>query len=140
MHKTILEKVIKNEKLNKTFAKPTSHKAPIRHQEIIERLYKKQLPDKIEHLEMIEKIEKPSKPKVLSKKSGGMEFFKEPPKVVEGSKPLDNIASEPQFVLASGKPSDKMKRRSEKIKEIMKQKGLKLVEASKYIKANNIKY
>ena len=36
--------------------------------------------------------------------------------------------------------SDKMKRRSQVVKKIMKEKGLKLIEASKYVKANNIPY
>ena len=36
--------------------------------------------------------------------------------------------------------SDKMRRRAAAVKKIMKEKGLKLIEASKYVKANNIPY
>lgn len=38
------------------------------------------------------------------------------------------------------KMSDKMRRRSALVKKIMKEKGLKMIEASKYIKKHNLKY
>jgi hypothetical protein len=41
---------------------------------------------------------------------------------------------------AKKKAVNKLKARSEKVKEIMKKNNISMIEASKYIKANNIKY
>jgi hypothetical protein len=43
-------------------------------------------------------------------------------------------------LVGSAGKSNRLKARSVKVKEIMKEKGLSMIEASKYIKANNIQY
>jgi hypothetical protein len=139
MHK-IYQKVIDVEKSQGTFEKPKSYQPPIRQQDVIEKLYKKQLPDVAGHLEMVEKLKgKTSKPKA-EKKGGAQDLIKPPLQFVEGSRPLEDISAKQQYIIASGKPGDKMKRRGEKIKELMKSKGMSMTEASKYIKANKIQY
>ena len=138
MHK-IYQKAIDIEKSKGTYEKPSTYKPPIRQQEIIEKIYKKQLPDVTGHLEMVEKINNKNSKTKTEKKGGAQNLIKPPLEFVQGSKPLEDISAKQQFVIASGK-ADKMKRRGEKIKELMKTKGMSMTEASKYIKENKIQY
>jgi hypothetical protein len=61
---------------------------------------------------------------------------------IGGRKYLDRV-NLPSSSMAGGakkKAVNKLKARSEKVKEIMKKNNISMIEASKYIKANNIKY
>ena len=126
--------------------------------EFLQKPYKKQVPDlkasgKKNHLEMLEVVKKlTEKPKsvkpteMLARKTGG-NIIKPDQKneiVIVGSKPID-ISSKQLYFNGAGKaepaPTEtKMKRRSEKVKEIMKLRGLSMTGASKYIKEMDIKY
>jgi hypothetical protein len=59
------------------------------------------------------------------------EIVKEKPIISEGNEPS---------LLSGGSKMDKMKRRGELIKLIMKKHSMSLSEASKFIKENNMKY
>ena len=67
-------------------------------------------------------------------------------KVVKKRKNLKNtISCEKGYKIVKSKvkstnPNDKRKLRGNKLKEIMKSQGISLMKASKYMKANNIKY
>ena len=132
-------------------------KAKLSAVEFLQKDYKKQIPDlkasgKKNHLELQEVVAKlTEKPKVVPKekmarKTGG-NVVKPDQKneiVIEGSKPVD-ISSKQLYFNGAGKvppasTETKMKRRSNKVKEIMKSKSLSMTEASKYIKENDIKY
>ena len=121
---------------------------PVYPAELTAKLYKKQMPDLGNHLEMVDKIAA----KIPEMKTGGA---KQPKQVVEGSRPVDvpanlvDISAKQLYMpgeawTGSGKKpraiSDKMKNRSAKIKEIMKEKNLSMINASKYIKDHKIAY
>ena len=166
MKRAILAKHIENEMKNGDYHKVKTYKPPITAQEIIEKVYKKQVPDRKGHLE-IETSVLTNKPRLLKKvakniekvedkvediakkvdvspekKGGDMKFRK---LVVEGSTPVTDIsAKQPYFPLtgsssAAGRPSA-LQRRSAVVKKIMKEKGMSLIEASKYVKAEGIPY
>ena len=130
------------------------HKDPIRLHDVIEMLYKKQLPDLPNHVEMVEKMEeKKRKPKAVVKEEV-KEEIKGGSLIVEGSIPVHSIPKDAMqinstvgMLQASGQPkkekkemSDAMKRRSQKIKEIMAKEKVNMIQASKIIKERNIKY
>lgn len=63
-------------------------------------------------------------------------------RVIGGRRRVDRV-NLPSSSMAGGakkKPSDKLKKRADKVKEIMKKMNLSMIDASKYVKANNIKY
>lgn len=100
------------------------------------RVYKKQVVDKPNHLEMEEKVQER---KALKKPAGGSLSIGKPVQV-KGSVPLYPINSEVQTTFGMGQPQSRAKARAEKVREVMKSKNLSLPEASKYIKNNNVKY
>ena len=147
------QKRIKSElnKLSEIRDYEKKYKNPKTVTDVIEAVYKKQIPDmKPRHLEMEEVVKKKlltSTPQPKKAKVGGA-------MVVEGAVPVPPpapavaINSVQQYAIGRGEPkaepkrvrSEAMKRRSEKIKEIMKSQNLSMIAASQYIKTNGIKY
>lgn len=115
-------------------------KTPIEHIIHVEKAYKKQVPDlkasgKANHLELESIVKK------MTKKGGNVINPNEVNHiVVEGNKPVDISAKQYYFSGAGSVQTSKLAKRSIKVKEIMKQQGLSMTEASSYIKKNNIKY
>lgn len=63
-------------------------------------------------------------------------------RAVGGRRRVDRV-NLPSSSMAGGakkKPSDKLKKRADKVKEIMKKMNLSMIDASKYVKDNKIKY
>jgi hypothetical protein len=120
---------------------------PVTAHQVIETVYKKQIPDAKGHLEVEEKV--------VKKKKGGAMKMEPPMTITSNGRELPNISSTSQsFPLAgsgSGSgdqpkvavPADQpkanrqnaMKKRNEKVKEYMKKYNISMIEASKKIKA-----
>lgn len=103
----------------------------------VQTAYKRQIPflGKGEpNMEMEDDIKKLTERKMGQGKPKKLKLKKK--EVMEGSTPIEEKFEEK----LEGCGKSKLKRRAEKIKEIMKLKNISLIEASKYIKKNNIKY
>ena len=143
-HRERLRQNLNEEDTHKSHqSQPKKYKAPLTNGKIIETMYKKQMPNLPGHMEMVEKMEEVYKPK--KREIVKSEVVKGGAMVVEGSVPVKvpagtmDVSNRSNFMMGNGQPN-KMKRRQEKIKEIMKEKGLSMIKASQYIKANNITY
>ncbi len=148
MDSKVLQEHVERAKLSKAYHKKPGYIKPLDKTDIIEKLYKKQVVDKPKHLEVEEKkkveamgsgvkanVFSSVKAKLPKKEGGAMQMGK-PIKVVGSIPVVPKINGESQVIYGTGK----MANRNAKVKEIMKSKKLSMTEASKYIKANNIKY
>lgn len=144
MHHNSVAKPIADEKkdgIYKKFQHKKQQKPPSEFLAFKETVYKKQIPDGDKHMEMKEVVEKK---KEVKPKGGAIKYEKKPVLVV-GSTPVQDMASHTPLLRVGGnknksEPMSPLKRRAEKCKEIMASEGLSLIEASKYIKKNNVKY
>jgi hypothetical protein len=111
-------------------------KTPLEYLVFKEARYKKQVPDRAKHMEMEEKVKKPK----LDRVQGGDRNFFPAPLIVKGSMPLQDVSAKTTEVSLTGGGKEKMKRRAEKVKQIMKEKNMSMTQASNYVKKNNVKY
>ena len=132
----VKEGILKNAKRNPKVDLSFKSTYPVA---LAEKLYKKQMPDVKEHLEIVKAVTKPVVKEVTKIVGSGKQ-------AVEGaSLNMGPDISGKNFnvygqAFGGEKPPSRLQNRAVKIKEIMKSKSLSMIEASKYIKANNIQY
>jgi hypothetical protein len=148
---------------------PSPPNKTITHLTGYEKSYKKQVPviaSGRPNMEMAEKVKKPKARKIAKNNlplvyqdqmtqfqggAGEEEELEDTERNVEerelgagvNVKELEKVMESNELksgLVGSAGKSNRLKARSAKVKEIMKEKGLSMIEASKYIKANNIQY
>ena len=155
----VKEGILKNAKRNPKVDLSFKSTYPVA---LAEKLYKKQMPDVKEHLEIVQdtlgRVQPEPAERAVSSckpvvKAVTKPVVKEVTKIVGSGKQAVEGASLNMGPDISGKnfnvygqafggekPPSRLQNRAVKIKEIMKSKSLSMIEASKYIKANNIQY
>jgi len=96
--------------------------------------------EKVESMTPVVEKKKPGRPKKVKEESIAPVVEKRKPGRPKKEKVEEPIIEEEIEIEGSGSGESMIKRRANLIKKIMKEKGLSLIKASQYIKANKLKY